>query len=90
MYMEHVQVVVNLTTPKRGDIEIEIRSPAGTRSTLLTKRPKDNSVLGFSNWPFMTVHFWGESPNGQWTLYINSTGRHSMCILIDFHSNHNF
>ncbi|KAH7644431.1 furin-like protein protease 1 [Dermatophagoides farinae] len=81
MYMEHVQVVVNLTTPKRGDIEIEIRSPAGTRSTLLTKRPKDNSVLGFSNWPFMTVHFWGESPNGQWTLYINSTGRHNNTLL---------
>ncbi|XP_075681375.1 furin-like protease 1 isoform X3 [Dermatophagoides pteronyssinus] len=80
-YMEHVQVVVDLTTPKRGDIEIEIRSPAGTRSTLLTKRPKDNSVLGFSNWPFMTVHFWGESPNGQWTLYINSTGRHNNTLL---------
>ncbi|KPM11024.1 furin-like protein protease 1, isoforms 1/1-X/2-like protein [Sarcoptes scabiei] len=80
-YMEHVQVVINLTTPKRGDIEIEIRSPSGTRSTLLTKRPKDSSGLGFSNWPFMTVHFWGESPNGKWILIINNTGRHNNTIL---------
>lgn len=75
--MEHVQIIVNLTTPKRGDIEIEIRSPSGTSSTLLTKRPKDNSGLGFNNWPFMTVHFWGEPPNGTWRLFINNTGRHS-------------
>ncbi len=42
----------------------------GTNSTLLGRRVEDDSVDGFNNWPFMTVHNWGESPRGIWTLEI--------------------
>ena len=24
----------------------------------------------FINWPFMSVHFWGENPNGEWKLKV--------------------
>ena len=39
-------------------------------SQLLTYRPKDRSKEGLTNWRFNTVHFWGESPVGDWHLYI--------------------
>ena len=38
--------------------------------TLLTKRPRDVSTVGFSNWPFMSVHTWGEDPRGEWVVNI--------------------
>ena len=55
--------------PRRGDIEIELTSPSGTRSVLLPYRDYDFvNEEGYDNWPFMSVHFWGENPNGTWTL----------------------
>jgi subtilisin-like proprotein convertase family protein len=54
-FLEHVVVHVSLSTDKRGDAVIFLVSPAGTRSNLLSKRPKDLSSDGFNNWPFMTV-----------------------------------
>lgn len=58
--------------PRRGDVEINLTSPQGTTSTLLPYRNYDfiNSE-GYQNWPFMTVHNWGENPNGTWSLRIN-------------------
>jgi len=49
-----------------------LMSPTGTRSTLLHNRPSDFSSSGFTNWPFMTTHSWGESPLGKWTLEIHN------------------
>ena len=37
---------------------------AGTETMLLSKREQDDSSLGFTNWPFMSVHTWGENPRG--------------------------
>jgi subtilisin-like proprotein convertase family protein len=48
----------------------------GTESQLLTKRRKDKSKMGFSNWPFMSVHFWGERPEGTWKLAVTNGGEH--------------
>lgn len=39
-------------------------------------RSHDNSRSGFSQWPFMSVHTWGESPHGQWLLEIRNDGRY--------------
>lgn len=41
---------------------------AGTRTQVLKPRFKDQSKFGFVNWPFMSVHTWGENPKGQWKL----------------------
>lgn len=38
-------------------------------------RVHDVSRSGFNDWPFMTVHQWGESPQGVWQLEINNKGR---------------
>lgn len=34
------------------------------------------SRSGFSNWPFMSVHTWGEAPHGDWQLEIHNEGRY--------------
>ncbi|XP_069195959.1 furin-like protease 1 isoform X4 [Procambarus clarkii] len=73
-YLEHVQAKVSLTADRRGDIEIYLSSPAGTKSTLLAQRPHDNSRSGFHSWPFLTVHMWGERPLGKWKLEIHNNG----------------
>ncbi|CAJ1048583.1 proprotein convertase subtilisin/kexin type 6-like [Xyrichtys novacula] len=69
-YLEHVVVKVLIAHPRRGDLEINLISPSGTRSQLLAKRLFDNSNEGFRNWEFMSVHFWGERAEGTWTLEI--------------------
>ena len=64
--------VVAQTGPRRGDIAIRLTSPSGTTSTLLPQRPADFvNAEGYYEWPFMSRHFWGESPRGTWTLYLS-------------------
>uniref|UniRef100_A0A8C7QU47 P/Homo B domain-containing protein n=1 Tax=Oncorhynchus mykiss TaxID=8022 RepID=A0A8C7QU47_ONCMY len=69
-YVEHVVVKVLVVHPRRGDLEVSLISPSGTRSQLLAKRLFDNSNEGFRNWEFMTVQCWGERAEGQWILEI--------------------
>ena len=38
---------------------------------LLSERVGDFSADGFNNWPFMSVHTWGEDPAGVWQFRIN-------------------
>ncbi|XP_055541573.1 furin-like protease 1 isoform X3 [Wyeomyia smithii] len=74
-YLEHVQAKITLTSQRRGDIQIFLTSPSGTRVTLLTPRSHDLSRSGFNQWPFMSVHTWGEAPHGTWQLEIHNEGR---------------
>ncbi|XP_059486972.1 furin-like protease 1 isoform X2 [Neocloeon triangulifer] len=75
-FLEHVQAKITLTTSRRGDLQIHLTSPGGTRSTLLDRRRLDVSRAGFNRWPFMTVHSWGETPVGIWQLEIHNEGRY--------------
>ena len=54
----------------RGYIRIHLESPSGTESVLLPNRICDVSPKGYSNWPFMSVQFWGENPIGNWTVTV--------------------
>uniref|UniRef100_A0A914NCE1 Neuroendocrine convertase 2 n=1 Tax=Meloidogyne incognita TaxID=6306 RepID=A0A914NCE1_MELIC len=70
-FLEHVQAIVSLNTSRRGDTTLYLISPMGTPSMLLSRRPKDDdSKDGFTNWPFMTTHTWGENPRGKWRLVV--------------------
>ncbi|XP_076656728.1 furin-like protease 1 isoform X1 [Halictus rubicundus] len=75
-FLEHVQAKVSLMAIRRGDLQIQLTSPQGTKSTLLAKRPHDISKAGFNQWPFMSVHTWGERPHGTWKLEIHNEGRY--------------
>ncbi|XP_065757520.1 proprotein convertase subtilisin/kexin type 6 isoform X3 [Phocoena phocoena] len=69
-YLEHVVARITISHPRRGDLQIHLISPSGTKSQLLAKRLLDHSNEGFTNWEFMTVHCWGEKAEGEWTLEI--------------------
>lgn len=69
-FLEHVVVRVTISHPRRGDLQIHLTSPSGTKSQLLAKRLLDLSNEGFSDWELMTVHCWGEKAEGEWTLDI--------------------
>ncbi|TRY57783.1 hypothetical protein DNTS_012046 [Danionella cerebrum] len=73
VFLEHVVIRVLIVHPRRGDLEINLISPSGTRSQLLAQRFFDNSNEGFRNWEFMSVHCWGERAEGTWTLEISDS-----------------
>lgn len=60
----------------------------GTTSTLLFERPRDVVSSNFDDWPFLSVHFWGERAEGRWTLqvvnagnrHVNQPGKYSLSI----------
>lgn len=56
--IEHVRVTISLTHPCRGDIEIELVSPAGVTSRLVSARPRDSSEDGFVAYKLMSVAHW--------------------------------
>ena len=73
--IDRVEVGLNLTHSWIGDLQIVLTSPDGTRSTLVNRpglgelsengADQDNIVFSFG-----TVHDWGESGQGVWTLTI--------------------
>uniref|UniRef100_A0A6Q2X6R8 Neuroendocrine convertase 2 n=1 Tax=Esox lucius TaxID=8010 RepID=A0A6Q2X6R8_ESOLU len=74
-YLEHVQAVVTVNGSRRGDLIINMTSPMGTKSILLSRRPRDDDAkVGFDKWPFMTTHTWGEDPRGTWILEVGFQG----------------
>ncbi|XP_077556588.1 furin-like protease 2 isoform X1 [Haemaphysalis longicornis] len=73
-FLEHVQVVLSLQFLPRGNLRITLISPLGTHSHVLLPRSYDAKEDTFNNWPFMSVHFWGEPAAGTWRLVIASEG----------------
>uniref|UniRef100_A0A8D8SSG2 Neuroendocrine convertase 1 n=1 Tax=Cacopsylla melanoneura TaxID=428564 RepID=A0A8D8SSG2_9HEMI len=69
-FLEHVQLNVDIAYPVRGDLQIILISPLGTRSHLLESRPLDNAKSGYPGWTFSTLHAWAEDPRGIWTVQV--------------------
>ncbi|NP_001135738.1 neuroendocrine convertase 2 precursor [Danio rerio] len=78
-YLEHVQAVITVNASRRGDLNINMTSPMGTKSILLSRRPRDDDAkVGFDKWPFMTTHTWGEDPRGPWLLEVGFQSQSDM------------
>lgn len=73
-FLEHVQCKISLRFFPRGNLRILLTSPMGTISTLLFERPRDAINSNFDDWPFLSVHFWGEKAEGRWTLQVINSG----------------
>ncbi|XP_044019968.1 furin-like protease 2 isoform X2 [Aphidius gifuensis] len=73
-FLEHVQCKISLRFFPRGNLQLLLTSPMGTTSTLLFERPRDVLSSNFDDWPFLSVHFWGEKADGRWTLQIINAG----------------
>jgi kexin len=56
--VEHVQVRMNLTHTRRGDVVIDLISPEGIVSHICTSRKFDTSNAGMVDWYFMSVKHW--------------------------------
>nr|CAD7261535.1 unnamed protein product [Timema shepardi] len=73
-FLEHVQCRVTMRFLPRGNLRLVLTSPSGTSSTLLFERPRDVLSASFDDWPFLSVHFWGEGVEGRWTLQVVNGG----------------
>ena len=56
--LEHVTVTMNVNHTRRGDLSVELRSPAGIVSHLSTTRSEDDARQGYIDWTFMSVVHW--------------------------------
>jgi autotransporter-associated beta strand protein len=68
--VERVEVALSATHTSRGQLQVVLTSPAGTRSVLAARRPSDTGDH-FSGWTFSTVRSLGESAAGTWTLTVS-------------------
>jgi subtilisin-like proprotein convertase family protein len=69
-YIESMELIIDVTHTWRGDVQIEVISPSGTESVLMQQRPND-SFDNYESVLFTSVHFWGEDPNGTWTVNVS-------------------
>ena len=60
----------DISWPERGRVLVDLTSPSGTTSRLLPQRCDDIFPDVYSDWPLMSVHFWGEDPAGTWTITV--------------------
>ena len=74
-FLEHVEIQIDLTFPRRGYLELFSESPRGTQSKLLYSRAFD-SLTGrknFTKWTVSSLHYWGEDPNGDWKITMKNS-----------------
>lgn len=69
--IEAVVLEIDVEHADAFDLGVTLYSPAGTASVL---NPPFNGVLedfpGFANWQLLSNAFYGENPNGAWTLHV--------------------
>jgi subtilisin-like proprotein convertase family protein len=69
--VESVVVFIGYQHVKRGNLKIVLTSPRGTESELHPSRRGETTQLRAGDkWELMTVRNWGESPVGDWVLFI--------------------
>jgi subtilisin-like proprotein convertase family protein len=65
--VEHVLLKLRATHIARGELEVSIRSPHGTRSVVAELHNDINPNYDFA---FMSVQHWGELVNGTWSVQV--------------------
>jgi len=71
--LEHVTVTMNVAHGRRGDLSVDLISPAKVVSHLSETRKNDESTEGYDDWTFMSVVHWGEKGVGNWTIIVKDT-----------------
>ena len=71
-YMASYEADGTIRWPQRGLVEVVLTSSSGTQSILLPYRIGDIYPNSYSEWPLMSVHFWGENPQGTWTIAVGA------------------
>ncbi|WP_220702196.1 putative Ig domain-containing protein, partial [Trinickia fusca] len=81
--VEHVEIDLDATVGRLGDLTVKLIAPDGTQSILLNREGKiPNGTAGASaadvgstqsgafKYTFMSTHDWGETSGGNWTLQV--------------------
>jgi subtilisin-like proprotein convertase family protein len=69
--IESVYVYLKLEHSSRGHLKIKLTSPSGTESIISPgRRPENTQQSSSAWWKLMTWKFWGETPDGEWTMSI--------------------
>ena len=71
MSIESVSIIVDISHSNRGDLDIELVSPAGTTSVL--RGSNGDTGEDIQDWIYGSVHHWGESAVGNWTLRLKDS-----------------
>ena len=77
--LEGVEILLNFTHPKRGDLLAGIQSPSGMTSCFLNATSylaadkQDNASVTNFEWTFLSNAFWGENALGTWALAVADT-----------------
>ena len=80
---ESVVAYLDLDHLSRGDLEVVLTSPHGTRSVLHPgNRPETSQLVDNEQWKLLTVKNWDETALGDWTLDIvdKAAGDASSCV----------
>ncbi|XLM22894.1 proprotein convertase P-domain-containing protein, partial [Chromobacterium piscinae] len=74
--VEAVQILVDAEHGRASDLAVELISPSGTRSVLLSPRTAlVGGTYGLNQQRLLSNHFYGEPAKGQWRLrVIDSNG----------------
>ena len=68
---ESAEVLLDVQSFSRGDLQIVLTSPSGTESILTPGKRPENTILDTNQrWKLLTVRSWGESAIGDWKLSI--------------------
>ncbi|MBL8762246.1 MAG: S8 family serine peptidase [Phycisphaerae bacterium] len=83
--IETVEVVLNVTHPFVGDLQVTLTAPSGKTSALAAKRndPTDN----YNEFVFTTRRHFGESAKGTWTLHIADRAAQDVGTWLDWRLN---
>lgn len=81
--VEAVQITLNANHERISDLLVELVSPSGTRSVLMS--PRNSMVgeeIGFRNKLMLSHKFYGESARGNWTLRITDTSNNTRQVIL--------
>lgn len=80
--IEGVQLKLDIDHARLSDLSIELISPSGTRSVLMTPRSgaflgqsvSSEPITGLRDQLFLSHHFYGEKARGNWRLHVVDVG----------------
>ena len=71
--LDQIQVALNISHGYRGALIVTLTSPSGTTSTLIDKPGNGRDSGQNIVFTLSSVQFWGEDPNGTWTIEVTNT-----------------
>ncbi|NRA60520.1 MAG: S8 family serine peptidase [Psychrobium sp.] len=78
--IEGVQIKLDIEHSRLNDLSIELISPSGTRSVIMTPKSGafvgqffDETITGLKDQLFLSHHFYGEKARGNWKLKVVDT-----------------